>query len=437
MTKKIKFLTGFLVLITFSFVIVGYVHNDKNEALPQKKDQLEGKKPKPKIKKEELKYGFSTSTYDFKDHEIKRNENLSDILLNINIPYQKIHQIALKSKDVFDVKQMRAGNKCCLLTSKDSSEKFFVYEKDPVNYVVFDLNDSVKIYQAKKKVKTKIRKVSGVITSSLYETLQEKDISPLLAIELSEVYAWAIDFYRIQKNDKFKVIYEEKYVDGKFAGLGKIISSVFNHYGNDFYAFYFKQNDKGDYFDEDANSLRKQFLKAPLKYTRISSHYTLRRFHPVQKRFKAHLGTDYAAPTGTPIRSVGDGVVTHATYGRFNGNYVKIRHNSVYTTQYLHMSKIKSGIRPGVKVKQGEVIGFVGSTGLATGPHLCFRFWKNGKQVDPFKQKIPPAKPVDKENLDAFYATMKNYKDSLDAIHYNNEQILAEGKTGNPLHNIR
>jgi murein DD-endopeptidase MepM/ murein hydrolase activator NlpD len=253
-------------------------------------------------------------------------------------------------------------------------------------------------------------------------TLVENGGNAELANALGDLYAWQIDFFRIQKNDKFKVIYEELFVEDESVGIHKIISAEFEHFGEKFLAFNFHQG-QDDYFDEKGESLRKAFLKAPLKYSRISSRYSLRRYHPVQKRYKAHLGTDYAAPRGTPVYAVGDGIVTEARYKKYNGNYVKIRHNSVYTTQYLHMQKIKSGIRPGKKVKQGDVIGYVGSTGLATGPHCCFRFWKNGQQVDPFRQKIPPSQPVAEENMKAFKRARRIQQRELDKLEYPKEDI--------------
>jgi len=232
------------------------------------------------------------------------------------------------------------------------------------------------------------------------------------------VYAWSIDFFRLQKGDAFSVLYEEEYVDDSiYVGLKRIVAANLTHVGNDFYAFPY-ENELGfnDYYDEDGRSLRKTFLRAPLNFTRISSRYSGRRFHPVQKRWKAHLGTDYAAPTGTPIMSTADGVIIAAKYTSANGNYVKVRHNSTYTTQYLHMSKIKPGIKNGVRVKQGDIIGYVGSTGLATGPHVCYRFWVNGKQVDPYKQKLPDAKPLEGERMDAYKSYMASLKEELDAL---------------------
>ncbi|HIA36963.1 MAG TPA: peptidase M23 [Flavobacteriales bacterium] len=330
---------------------------------------------------------------------IKKNQNLSEILLKFNISYALIAQLANKSKEVFEVRKFVVGKKYNVFYSNDTLQKAisFIYEIDAANYVVYNMLDSIRIYRERKEVDTEIMMASGEITSSLWQTMADNNINFNITVNLSEIYAWAIDFYRIQKGDYFKVLYEEKFVDGESVGIGKVIAAYFNHYNHDYYAVYFEQGEAADYFDENANSLRKAFLKAPLKYSRISSRYSMKRFHPVQKRYKAHLGTDYAAPRGTPIMSTGDGVIQKSGYSKGNGNYVKVRHNSVYSTQYLHMNKIKSGIRKGVRVRQGDVIGYVGSTGLATGPHVCYRFWKNGRQVDALKVSVPPSLPVEKK----------------------------------------
>ena len=259
------------------------------------------------------------------------------------------------------------------------------------------------------RIKILTKEASGIINSSLYLSLEKQGYNPELAITLSEVYAWSIDFYHIQKGDRFKVIYDEVVVDEESIGIKRIKAAYFEHFKKPYYAIQFSQNGQYEYYDKDNRSLRRQFLKAPVKFSRISSRFTMKRFHPVQKRNKPHLGTDYAAPKGTPIYSTANGTITHAKYYRYNGNYVKVRHNSVYTTQYLHMSKIKKGIRPGSKIKQGEIIGFVGSTGLATGPHVCYRFWKNGRQVDPYIQKLPPGDPIKKQNKEHYMQV----KDSL------------------------
>jgi murein DD-endopeptidase MepM/ murein hydrolase activator NlpD len=274
---------------------------------------------------------------------------------------------------------------------------------------------------AKKVEKERIvrrREISGTIEDALYLSVGRAGGTQALAMSLVEIYAWSIDFFRLQKGDQFSVVYEEEYVDDTtYVGLKRVIASNINHVDNDFYAFPYK-NELGfhDYYDEDGRSLRKTFLRAPLDFTRISSRYSGRRFHPVQKRWKAHLGTDYAAPTGTPIMTTADGVVIAAKYTSANGNYVKVRHNGTYTTQYLHMSKIRPGVKNGLHVKQGDVIGYVGSTGLATGPHVCYRFWVNGKQVDPYRQKLPDAEPLTQERMSVYKAYMKELKTRLDAI---------------------
>jgi len=353
------------------------------------------------VVKAENEYHLNVDDFEEVEAKIKPNESLSEILLKYGISYESIDQIARKSKEVYDVRYLRADKSYKIYYKEDSiiRGKYFVYEQNPIQYVVFELSKPYSIYKGEKEVEIKEREAQGTISSSLYETMMENNLSPLLALELSEVYAWEIDFFRIQKGDNFKVVYEEQYVNDEFVGIGRILGANFNHFKEDYYAIYFEQGEKDDYFDDQGNSLRKAFLKAPLKFSRISSRYSPRRFHPILKRNIPHLGTDYAAPRGTPIMSVGDGVVLEAKYKRGNGNYVKIRHNSTYTTGYLHMSKIVSGMKPGVKVKQGQTIGYVGSTGLATGPHLCFRFFKNGHQIDALKVKLPPSKPIDKKHL--------------------------------------
>ncbi|MGE0561422.1 MAG: peptidoglycan DD-metalloendopeptidase family protein [Flavobacteriales bacterium] len=369
------------------------------------------------LPKETFEYGMRTDTFTVHKSKIETNEIISSLLSKYKIPQEQIYQLVNQSKPIFDIERnLIAGKKYAVFCSKDSLGKAqcFIYEPNAFEYVVFDLRDSIQVYKKKKEIKKEIKTASGVITSSLYKTLQDANISPVLAIELSNVYAWAIDFYRIQKNDWFKVVYEEKSVEGKSIGIGRIISAQFNHGGKDFYAHLFNQDGIPDYFDEKANSLRKAFLKSPLKFGRLTSGFTMKRFHPVQKINKAHLGTDYAAPKGTPILATGNGTVIESAYGVFNGNYVKIKHNSTYTTQYLHMSK--RGVNKGQSVKQGDVIGYVGSTGLATGPHVCYRFWKNGKQTNHLAEEFPTSEPIKPNYKDSFNLVMKENIKKLDAI---------------------
>ncbi len=359
-------------------------------------------------------YGFATDSFLVIKDKVRKNQNLSEILLPYGVPYATIDKIAKASKEVFDVRRLAVGKPYTIFCTKDSSgyATCFIYEANPSEYVVFNLRDSLHVYKGQKPIEKRTQYVKGEVNSSLYVDLQRRGADPVLAIELSEIYAWTIDFYRIQKGDAFEILYTENFVDGESIGVDRILSSTFTHAGKPIKAYYFDEEGERGYFDEKGNNLKKAFLKAPVKFSRISSGYSMKRFHPVQKRFKAHLGTDYAAPKGTPIVAVGDGVISEAQYKANNGNYVKMRHNSVYETQYLHMSKIRSGIRPGVRVQQGEVIGYVGSTGLATGPHVCFRFWKNGKQVDHRREELPSAQPLP-EKLMPLFKTVISKNDSL------------------------
>ena len=376
-----------------------------------------------------LLYGLVVDSMNVIEGKIKRNQNLSDILFPHNIDFQKIDELARKSKDVFDVRKLVVSKPYTLICEQDSMETvaYFVYQPNPVDYIVYQLKDSIQVYKESKEVKVVEKQISGVIENSLYVDMTALGGSPMLVNELADVFGWQIDFFRIQKGDEYKVIYEEKMVDDEVVEMGNIRAAYFKHFGNDFYGILYDQGNGEDYFDEEGHSLRKAFLRAPVEYSRISSRYSGRRFHPVQKRWKAHLGTDYAAPRGTPIRATGDGIVTEARFKKYNGNYVKIKHNSTFSTQYLHMSRIASGMRPGVKVKQGQTIGYVGSTGLATGNHVCYRFWKNGQQVDALKVKIPPSEPITEENMPEYLPFMENAKAELDSIKVENstQEILA------------
>ena len=356
------------------------------------------------VKKINTDFGIDTSLVVKKIHFVKRNETLSKILLNYKTPYKKIYRAQILSENLFDLRKIIYGHKYYSYSSTENPNllQHFVYEISPIDYLVINFKDTVSVDIIHKKIVLKKKIVSGVIKNSLYKSLTEQNVDPELVINLSEIYAWQIDFYRIMEGDKYKVIYEEKYVDDKPVGINKIIGAEFFHRKENYYAINYKTNNKNEYYDEKGNSLQKTFLKAPIKFSRISSRFTYRRFHPVQKRYKAHLGTDYAAPQGTPIHAVGDGIIITAAYSKYNGRYIKVKHNGTYSTQYLHMYKIASGIRPGVKVKQGQIIGYVGHTGLARGNHVCFRFWKNGQQVNPLKQKIPASKPIVKKYLDDF-----------------------------------
>ena len=364
----------------------------------------------PKTPEKELIYGFQPDSFRVITGQVKRGQFLADILLPAGVPFAEIDRIAKATRDTFDVRKIRVGHSYTLLMPRDTSQNLggqFIYQIDPVNYVVYHLDGMHTANLGAKPVRTITSKAMGTIDNSLYETLDDNHLNPALAMSMSEIFAWTIDFYHLQKGDHFRVVYQQQVVDEDTIGVGKIIAAQFFHDGEMYHAYYFDNGGAPDYFDEKGNSLRKAFLKSPLKFGHITSHYSLHRFHPIQHRWKAHLGTDYAAPTGTPIHATGSGTVIASTYTRFNGNYVKIKHNSTYTTQYLHMSR--RAVKVGEHVTQNQVIGYVGMTGLATGPHVCYRFWKNGKQVDPLKEKFPPSTPV----KDSLRAQFYQVRDSL------------------------
>ncbi|MHA7131259.1 peptidoglycan DD-metalloendopeptidase family protein [Algoriphagus namhaensis] len=381
----------------------------------------------------QLLYGIDVSDLHIIEGQVKRNQTLSTILSPFNVSFQTIDELAKKSKDIFDVRKIRSNNKFTVLTPTDSAAaRYFIYEPNASEFVVFDLA-ALDIYKVEKPIELREKQVAGLIQTSLYVDMVKQDISPELIDLFADLYGWSVDFQSLQKGDKYKVVYQEKVIDGEVVGIEDIKVALFEHKGEAYHAIPFEQNGEWNFFDQNGESLKKAFLRDPVKFTRISSRYNLRRFHPVQKRYKPHLGTDYAAQRGTEIRAVGDGTVTHATYHGGNGNYVKIKHNGTYTTQYLHMSKIASGVKAGTRVKQGQVIGYVGSTGLATGPHLCFRFWKNGKQVDWLNEKIPPSEPILKENLLAFESAKAQFMQQLAMIPFPEDQQKLLAKTEVPL----
>lgn len=381
----------------FLFLMVGFLVFNYQEAImvqfqiPEEPLQIE-----INLKEPTILYGMIVDDHVLIEDRVKRNQFLADILKEYNVPISLINQVSAIPRDVFDVRKIAANKKYTVICSQDSlrTPRALVYEPNPIDYVVLRFEDMLHVDICQREVTVVEKTISGTITSSLSQTINDMGISHELTNKFVDIYAWQVDFQRLQEGDQFKLIYEEIQVEGTPIGIRHINGIYFNHFGNGYYAIPFDQGNGLDYFDEDGKSLRKALLKYPIEFTRISSRYSGRRFHPVQKIYKPHLGTDFAAPTGTPIRSVGDGIVLEAQYKSGNGNYVKIRHNSTYTTQYLHMSKIASGVRAGVRVRQGQWIGNVGSTGLATGPHVCYRFWKNGVQVDALRVELPPSEPI-------------------------------------------
>lgn len=364
-----------------------------------------------------FEYGICIDSLNVIHATVRPNEFLSDILLKYNVDYAVIDQLARTTRDTFDVRKIRAGNKYAVITTTDSIIKplYFVYEISASNYVLYQLTESVYAVRGQKEIIVKTDTLSGTINSSLWNAIADNGQDPNLSNSLSEIYSWTIDFFGLQKGDNFTAIYEEYYVEEEYIGPGKVYAARFMHGGKNLYAFYFVQNGQGDYFDEQGNSLQRTFLKAPLKYSRISSRFSNSRLHPVLKIRRPHHGVDYAAPSGTPVFSVGSGSVIAKGYQKSGGgNYIKVKHNSVYTTVYMHLQGFAKGIKVGQQVSQGELIGYVGKTGLATGPHLDFRFYKNGHAVDPLKVESPPSKPIEEQYRPAFDSVVNYYQGHLD-----------------------
>ncbi|TPE44362.1 peptidoglycan DD-metalloendopeptidase family protein [Pontibacter mangrovi] len=433
----ILFALSLLICITAAQILnfsPAYLMGSKTvEAAPVTRSAVKTEKKKQPAP---VVYGIATDSLEIVEDEVERGQVLSGILAKYNIDPTTVHNLAQKAKEVFSVRKIAAGRNYTILHKRDSAQtaQYFIYEPNQVEYVIFDLRDSLEVTLNKRKVEVVERTIAGEINSSLYVSMVEAGGSPQLVNSFADIFAWRLDLNRLQPGDNFKLIYEEKVVDGQTIGFGELKSAVFEHEGEEIYAIGFDEGNGLNYYDQKGQSLKRAFLKEPLEYSRISSRFSKRRFHPVQKRYKAHLGTDFAAPRGTPIRTVGDGVVVAAHYTSGNGYFVKVRHNSTYTTQYLHMSKFAKGIRKGARVKMGQTIGYVGSTGLATGPHLCYRFWKNGRQVDALRVKLPAANPVSKNHMTAFDEVKEQTMHRMQAIDIKSikQELLASGKDKDP-----
>lgn len=409
--KKILAAIAILVTVLIMIAIIRTISFDSGSA--------QGSLGATDVYEPKIAYGINIDTLELVYGKVKKNQFLSDILLAHNVSYNVIDKIARDWKDVFDVRRIRSGYPYSVITSRDSLRKplYFVYEESSTSYVVFSLGDSVYGFKGEKPVDVMIRTASGVISSSLWETMVESGTDPNLANELSETFAWTIDFFGLRKGDYYKVQYEELMVEGQSIGLGKVRSAVINHMGNDYYSFYFEGGNQADHFDDEGGSMRRTFLKAPLRFNRISSKFSYSRYHPVLKIRRPHTGVDYAASEGTPVYTVGDGMVIEKGWdSKGGGNYVKVKHNGTYTTIYMHLSGFAKGLKTGQKLKQGDLIGYVGRTGLATGPHLDFRFYRNGKPVDPLKVESPPAEPVDTAYITEFYHLRDSMKAILDSV---------------------
>lgn len=386
-----------LNLLLASFVLLTSCNNsDKKET-------------KKETKKEESikKFGFDFADYKVLQNKVKSGDTFGGLIESYFWPDSlNVYQVTQKVKDSFNLRNIKIGKEYYIFLNKENPKNIdaFVYVNDKLSHTIIHAKDSVYVENYKKPITIKRRVFSAKIKGSVAATLQREGIGSSLAPKLAHIYQYSIDFFKIQKNDKLTAILYERFIDDTInIGIERIEASCIEHKGKKFYAFPYKINEsdnKADFYDETGKGLRAMFLKAPLDYFRISSRFTGKRFHPVQKRWKAHSGTDYAAPHGTPIKSTAAGVIIKTGYTSGNGNYVKVKHNGTYTTQYLHMSKIL--VKQGQRVAQGQTIGKVGSTGLATGPHVCYRFWKNGVQVDPYKQNLPNSDAMNKQQKNIY-----------------------------------
>lgn len=407
-------------LIYILLVIIGFFLSCKKQAEKKNVEIKEIKKPKPI-----MFFGYNLNKFNVVHDTIENGESFAVILDRHHVMYPKINKIATTIKDTFDVRRVRSGKSYTILISKDSLQKaqVFIYKHNKVQSTIIDFKDSViSAFKHKKKIKIVEKEVAGEINSNLSVTIDSLGLQPTFTNTVADIYAWTLDFYRLQKGDSFKLIYEEKFInDTTFVGYGDVKAALFNHKGEHLYAYKFIadtiKND-AEYYDEKGNMLRSTFLKSPIKFQyRISSRFNLRRRIKLYgNRVRAHRGTDFAAPYGTPIMTTASGTVVESRRRGGNGNYVKVKHNSTYTTQYLHMKRRK--VRVGDYVKQGDIIGWVGMTGNTSGPHVCYRFWKNGAQVDPFREKLPAAKPLVDSIKPRYFEFIKPFKKQLDSIYF-------------------
>jgi murein DD-endopeptidase MepM/ murein hydrolase activator NlpD len=419
MNKRIKYYCFFVLIYVF-IIFLSSCNSEINE-----------------IKKEEdlikYKYGYDESKYLFEEKKVGKGDTFGDILEGQGIDYPEIYKAIEKTKNDVDFRKLKIGKPYTLIYTKDSIRKLkaFVYQPSIEEYSLIQLRDSIYAYKDKKERTYKDLSASGTVYNSLYENLGEQGLEPKIYVDLTnrlaDIYAWTIDFFRIDKGDQFKVIYTQAFVDDTIpVEITKIKAAYFLHKGAERYAFEYETDSiKGivEYLDQDAKNLRRAFLQSPIKFGSISSRYNLRRrIAYYGNSIRPHKGTDFAAPVGTPILSTANGTITEVSYTRANGRYVKVKHNNTYTTQYLHMRK--SNVKVGQFIEQGDVIGWVGMTGNTSGPHVCYRFWKNGIQVDPFKQKLPEAKPINESLKKKYFSDIVLIKSELDSVIIKNKTSI-------------
>lgn len=415
----------YLSLILF-FVIGGsgvyfFAHSQKTE------ESAGSSQPAEPIKEPILKFGFDIEQFVFEDFKIKRNAFMGDILMGHGISFDKILELERKAEEVFSLRKIKAGKDITFIKDDPCEEpQSFIYKPGLLSYVRYDFGEDVKVTKHDIPYELCVESASGIVTKSLWLAMMEQGFDVGLIDKMEDAIS-QVNFHFAQPGDQFKLVYERMYVEGEPVSTGKIHSAAYKSGGVIDYGFYYENDKYKGYYDLDGVPNKRTFLNAPVRFSRVSSVFNPNRFHPVLKRRKPHLGTDYAAPRGTPIFAVADGVVTKRSYTKGNGNYVKIKHDKVYQTQYLHMSKFAKGVRPGSRVSQGQTIGYVGSTGLATGPHVCFRFWKNGRQVNHMRENFPPLNPMDESELPLFYDQRDQLFKELEEVPFTEHKIVLAG----------
>lgn len=401
---KNRFFDFFVSLTVISILVFSF----NNESLNASEDETNSETSQVTAR---YQFGFNVDSVHIEKSIIRKNDFFGNILSANGLTSNIILLVEHEARNVFNIRNIQAGSKYHVIKKHECDEKplAIIYEPDKYKYILYDFRDSVNVRLIEKNVEICEEVTHGKIESSLWSALETKGVNPAVIDLMEDALSSAVDFYHTRKGDEFSLIYENKYIDGELVGVGRLIGASYINDNGVNYSMFYKTKDKEGYFDSEGRPAKKAFLKAPVKFSRISSNYNLRRFHPIKGVTLPHLGTDYAAPYGTEIRAVADGVVTAASYTGGNGNFVKLKHDNVYETQYLHMSRFARNIRQGKRVQQGETIGYVGATGLATGPHVCFRFWKNGRQVNHLKEKLPAAQPMNTNELPAFF----EYRDKI------------------------
>ena len=407
-----------LVIMAWSFLTPFFAEDESAETSPTVQTAaFEGTSDASAESAVQDAYGISTApNWEVTERTIRRNQTFADLLLADGVSYQQVVNVARAAEEIYDVRRLRTGKTLRIYKDPATGEaRYAVYEPSAQRYVTYDLQNPSDSEVTERTVTTEWVRASGTINGSLYQTMIDSGAHPELVMKLADVYAWQIDFFRLQRGDRFDIVYEKRSIEGERIRPGDVVAARLIHRDTPYYAFRFQEasDERPEYYDENGNSLRREFLRAPLNYARVSSRFSHNRRHPVLGVNRPHHGTDYAAPTGTPVRSVGDGVVEFAAYKGGNGNYVRIRHNGTYSTGYLHLNSFAEGIRRGTTVEQGQTIGYVGSTGLSTGPHLDYRVWKHGTPIDALDMDLPPAYPVAPELRHTYMQTVERLQPML------------------------